>query len=111
MPRKLLLSLVVSLSFAATASAQEEATPVPFQIEMNIAVALNSAQAAAAVTVLGVNGSTLKLQVDSPVLGTLPDQVEVPVAGFAKSDIEPGTKLLVFLRGRGAGRYVSSGHY
>jgi hypothetical protein len=103
------MGLILLPWLASSAFAQSAA--VPSQIEINIAVSVNSATAAGTVTVVSVAGSNVKLKVDESVIASLPSELEIPTAGIYPGDLEPGTKLLMFFREKGPGRWIASGHY
>jgi hypothetical protein len=76
----------------------------------NIRFAVQSATSAAVVTVTSSDGKRARLHVDEVVLGTLPDDVEVSARAFAAPDVAPGTRLLVFFRGKDKA-LAPTGHY
>jgi hypothetical protein len=93
---------MISVTLALLLSQAEPQERISDHVQMNIRHAASGTTAAAIVTVTGADAKTADLHVDEVVNGELPADVKVPAKSFIKCDLNPGTQLLVFFRGKDA---------
>ncbi|MBK7861665.1 MAG: hypothetical protein IPJ65_24225 [Archangiaceae bacterium] len=96
--------MLASFAVAVVLSQAEPVTPpeeaISEHVAVNIKRSLSGATAGATVTVMHFDGKTAALHVEEPVMGTVPENLDVQARAFSKRDLEPGTRLLVFFRGQ-----------
>lgn len=99
------VAMITTLTVALMMSQSPE--QISSHVLINIKNQLRGATTSAVVTVVSAADGRVKLQVDQPVIGELPAELDVTAAAFNKRDVEPGTQLLVFFRAS----FVPTGHY
>jgi hypothetical protein len=104
------MALAVLLSQAASDPVSQPEERLSDHVIINIKRSLSTATAAAAVTVTGFDEKTAQLHVDEAVVGTIAEDLKVPAKAFSKRDLQPGTQLLVFFRGK-EGAPAPTGQY
>jgi len=101
------MMLTIALAVLVSQAEAEPNDGMSSHVLNNIKSSLKGATAAALVTVAASPPKgRAKLTVTETVFGELPSELEVAVSAFSKRDLEPGTQLLVFFRGR-----APTGHY
>src|SRR5262245_33535117 len=98
--------MMLTIALAVFVSQAEPSDGMSSHVLINVRNSLRGSNAAALVTVASHEKQRVKLTVTETVVGELPSELDIPAAKLNKRDVEPGTQLLVFFRGR-----QPTGHY
>ena len=101
--------MIATIALAVVLSQSAPEQQLSSHVLTNLRCSLTGSSSSAVVTVMGVAAGRVKLRVDLPVVGELPEELDVPAKTFIARDLQSGTQLLVFFRGKQAP--VPTGHY